>query len=119
MYIRFDKGRFVNAVIPSVLEAPPSATPGDIIWNLPNDINPTKTIEEIQNIQATDPISGQLLFNTDGSPIWETESVNNDDGLSLEVVKTKVVPVTYKLMENPTIFTPDDIKEVTSYEVVS
>lgn len=104
MILRFHKGQFVDAVIPSAVGIQPSAAPGDVIWNLPSDINPSKTIEETQNVQAIDPETGQLLFNEDGSPQFETESVQ----------------VTYTLMQNPNIFTPDDIKAVAiSYEVVS
>lgn len=120
MYIRFHKGQFVDAVTPGPVGVQPVGSPGDIVWSLPSDINPSKTIEENQNVQATDPITGQLLFNEDGTPQWETETVANLDGTSLEVIVTQQVSVTYTLIQNPNIFTQDDIKAVAiSYEVVS
>jgi len=119
MFIRFHKGQFVDAVVPSAVGIQPFAAPGDIIWSIPSDINPVKTIEEIQNVQATD-LMGQLLFNKDGTPKWETETIENEDGSITEVVKTQSVPITYTLMQNPTVFTQDDIKAVAiSYQVVS
>lgn len=120
MHIRFHKGQFVDAVIPSAVETQPSTAPGDIIWILPSDVNPSKTIEETQNVQATDPITGQLFFNTDGTPQWEIETVTNQDGSTTEVIQTHQVSVTYSLLQNPNIFTQDDIKAVAiSYQVVS
>lgn len=104
MFIRFNKGKFVDAVVPSAVGIQPSAAPGDVIWSIPSDINPSKTIEENQNIQAADPETGKLLFNEDGTPQFETQTVS----------------VTYTLMQNPNIFTQDDIKAVAiSYEEVS
>lgn len=104
MMIRFNRFGFVDAVIPTDVGITPLSAPGDIIWNLPSNINPSKTIEETQNIQATDPNTGQLLFNEDGTPQFEAQTVS----------------VTYTLMQNPNIFTPDDIETVAiSYEVVS
>lgn len=100
MFIRFNKGIYCDAVIPGAVGVQPSIAPGDVIWNLPSDLNPSKTIQEER--QATDPVTCQLLFNEDGSPQMET------------------VSSTYTLMQNPSIFTPDDIAAVTiSYEVVS
>lgn len=112
MFIRFNKFGYCDAVIPSTVGVQPPAAPRDVIWSLPSDINPSKTIEETHNVQATDPVTGQLLFNEDGTPQWEMETVKNPDGTTSEVIVTQQVPVTYTLMQNPTIFTQDDIQSI-------
>jgi hypothetical protein len=79
---------------------------------LPTDVTVSKTIEVSENVQATDPLTGQLLFNADGTPKWETTAVKMPDGTTQEQIVTQQVPVTYSLMQNPSIFTPADIQAV-------
>jgi hypothetical protein len=120
MIIRFHKGFYCDAVIPTANEGVGlQAAPFDVVWQLPADINPSKTVQELENVQATDPLTGALLFNADGTPQWETQTVTNPDGTTSEQIVTQTVNKTYALLENPNIFTPADIQAVAlSYKVV-
>ncbi len=121
MIIRFHKGQFVDAVIPTALQGPAiNRAPGDIVWQLPADINPSKTIQVTENVQAVDPLTGQPLFDSNGLPIWETTIVTDPvTGEQVQQIVTQQVPQTYSLMENPSIFTQADIAAVAlSYQEV-
>lgn len=125
MYIRFHKGRYVDAVIPSTVGIQPTATPGDVIWEIPTDINPSKTVLEEEPIQTVDPNTGQSTYavesvlDENGNPTVVGQDDNGNPIYAQRVV-TQTVSKTYKLMERPDIFTMDDIAAVViSYGVVS
>lgn len=121
MIIRFHKGIFVDAVIPTAVQgAAINRAPGDEIWEIPSDINPGKQITEIENVQATNPETGALLFDENGLPIWKTTTTTDPiTGEEMQTIVTQPVQKTYTLMGNPSIFTPADIAEVAiSYKVV-
>jgi hypothetical protein len=110
MYIRFAKGRYVDAIIPSGLEWALNKAPGDIVYEIPEDINPTKTVNETRNVQATDELTGQPIFDDQGAPVWARETATDSiTGEEVETIVTEDVEVTYKMLQNPNIFTPDDI----------
>lgn len=115
MYIRFHKGQFVDAVIPSAIGTQPSISPGDVLWSISGDINPTKTITVTQNVQAVDTTTGQPLVNEDESPQWQTQTVTNPDGTTSEQIVTQQVPeVVYLwkgLLVDSTQFTQNDITQ--------
>lgn len=114
MFIRLHKGIFVDAVIPSAVGTQPSASPGDVVWHLSGDINPSKVIQVTENMQAVDPLTGQPLFNADGSPQWQTTTVTNPDGTTSTVIVTQQVPQTVYLFSGPKVdstqFMPADIQ---------
>lgn len=113
MIIRFHKGQFVDAVIPTAVQGTTkNCAQGDVVWELPADINPSKTINVIEPVQAVDPLTGQPLFNEQGMPIWQVETMTNPDGTTSEIIARQQVPKTYTLIENPGIFTPEDIAGV-------
>src|SRR5690242_17099352 len=122
MIIRFHKNLYVDCVIPtSVQGATANRAPGDIVWELPADINPSKTITEIENVHAVDPTTGRPLFDESGLTVWET-TTTTDPATGEEIIQIVTQPVTktYSLMDNPGIFTPADIAEVAiSYKVVN
>lgn len=114
MYVRFHRGQYVDAVVPSAVGIHPPAAPGDEVWSVSTDINPSKTIEVDEPVQAVDPTTGQPLFNADGTPVYETQTVTNPDGTTSEVVVTTPVSRTVYLWQgqyvDPTQFTMDDIE---------
>jgi hypothetical protein len=119
MFIRLHKGQHVDAIIPGAVGVQPSAPPGDIVLSFEQDINPSKTIQVTQNVQDTDPISGQLLFDDNGQPVWKTIEVTNPDGSTTEQVVTQQVPQTITLLSNPNEFTLADLDATeVSYVVV-
>lgn len=122
MIIRFSKGQTADAVIPTAHEsAGANKAPGDTAWKLPADINPSKIVQETENVQATDPLTGAPLFDENGMPIWETTAITDPvTGEETTQTVTQQVPKTYTLMQRPGIFTPADIAEVAiTYEVVN
>lgn len=122
MIIRFHKGQYADAVVPTATQgATTNRAPGDILWELPADINPSKTINVTQNVQDTDPMTGVLLFNSDGTPKWKTTTTTDPvTKQTVTTIVTQQVPTTFTLMENPGIFTPADMAAVAiSYQVVN
>jgi hypothetical protein len=112
MYIRFAKGQYVDAVIPTAVEEwEPNAGPDDVIWLIPADINPSKSVPETRNVQARDEVTGQPIFGENGAPVWATVVTEGTDGAKVETVVTEEVMVTYKLRQKPSLFTQDDILE--------
>lgn len=118
MHIRFHKGQYVDAVVPGSVGVLPAAAPGDVVWQLTADINPSKTVEETENVQEVDPETGQPLFNEDGTPVWQTELIENPDGSTSEVIVTQLVSRTVYLLSGPQYFTPADIEAAASYTVI-
>lgn len=118
MIIRFHRGQFVDAVVPTDVNLTLNQAPGDILWQIPADINPSKTVTEKHPKQAVDS-TGAPIFNENG-PVYETTTIQNADGTETVQTIYEDVPVTYSLLGNPNIFTQDDIKAVAiSYQVVS
>lgn len=116
MFIRIDKNGFVDAVVQTG-GIQPSCPPNDTVIEIQYNINPPKTIQVTQNVQTTDE-NGNLLFDENGQPIWETETIENPDGTTTETIVTQTVNETYYLMDNPTIFTKSDIDAVCTYDIV-
>lgn len=109
-YIRLHRGQYVDCYVPAAVGVEPSGAPSDVVLSLSGDINPSKVIQVTQNVQASDPVTGQLLFNPDGTPKWEIKTVTNPDGSTSTVIVTAQVPKTVYLQSSPTNFTMDDIK---------
>lgn len=129
MYVRLHKGTTVDAVVPSAVGVAPSPAPNDIILAFTSDVNPSKTIQVTENVQATDPVTGALLYNSDGTPQWETTNTLDAQGNPIPVIDpttgkpevdangnpvyeqtivTKQVPKTVTLMSDPTQFSEAD-----------
>lgn len=116
-FIRFHRGQYVDCYVPSAVGIAPSAAPTDVVWSLPNDINPSKTIQVTQNVQATDPLTGALLTNADGTPKWKTIAVTSPSGQAITQIVTQQVEQTVYLQLAPNYFVPGDFTGV-SYTIV-
>jgi len=116
-FIRLHRGQYVDCYVPSAVGIAPSAAPTDRVWALVTDINPSKVIYITQNVQAFDPITGQLLFNSNGTPKWETTTVTNSDGTTTTQNVTQQVEQTVYLQSAPNYFVPGDFTGV-SYTIV-
>lgn len=116
-FIRLHRGQYVDCYVPSSVGIAPTGAPTDVIWAFPSDVNPSKEITITQNVQASDPVSGALLFNPDGSPKWETTTVTSPGGQEITQIVTRQVQQTVYLQSAPNNFTEADFAGMT-YVVV-